>query len=319
MKKIKLFLVLMLLPLLFSNNVFAKEEKINAEVSRQKILFDGKEIDTIEAYNIEGNNYFKLRDVAALVSGTEINFDVSFNETRRSVEITRDTAYKKQKNDLVKKVSDSKLDVRNAKPVCYIDNEKVLYKGYLINNNNFFRLRDLGKTIGFYVSYDKDEDAVIIKSEKLEPKDLIEREEVTIVNLYSDPIANSKKINNSDKKISSLTIDDFIKDLKSAILITDKAKRLSVIEKSYDKANNNIVLIPDFKYKGKLFLTPVLKVEQDSKTSVMKLENENISFDLLKNKAGIDPNKGFKLTLGYYEGDEEDHNFRFLSLIEISY
>lgn len=319
MKKIKLFLALMLLPLLFSNNIFAKEEKINAEVSRQKILFDGKEIDSIEAYNIEGNNYFKLRDVAALISGTDINFDVSFNETRRSVEITRNKAYSKQESDLVKNNSNSDLNVRKANPVCYIDNEKVLYKGYLINNNNFFRLRDLGKTIGFYVSYDEEEDAVIIKSEKLEPKDLIEREDVTIVNLYSDPIANSVKIDNSDKKISGLTIDDFIKDLKSAILITNKAKRLSVIDKSYDKEKNNIVLIPDFKFKGKLFLTPVLKVEQDSKTDIIKLDNENISFDFLKSSVGIDPNKDFKLTLGYYEGNEEDHNFRFLSLIEISY
>lgn len=319
MKKIKLFLALMLLPLLFSNNIFAKEEKINAEVSRQKILFDGKEIDSIEAYNIEGNNYFKLRDVAALISGTDINFDVSFNETRRSVEITRNKAYAKQESDLVKNNSNANLNVRKANPVCYIDNEKVLYKGYLINNNNFFRLRDLGKTIGFYVSYDEGEDAVIIKSEKLEPKDLIEREDVTIVNLYSDPIANSVKIDNSDKKISGLTIDDFIKDLKSAILITNKAKRLSVIDKSYDKEKNNIVLIPDFKFKGKLFLTPVLKVEQDSKTDIIKLDNENISFDFLKSSVGIDPNKDFKLTLGYYEGNEEDHNFRFLSLIEISY
>ena len=57
----------------------------------------------------------------------------------------------------------------------------------------------------------------------------------------------------------------------------------------------------------------------DEGKTLIRKENENISFDLLKNKADIDPNKDFKLTLGYYEGDEEDHNFRFLSLIEISY
>lgn len=319
MKKIRLLILLLMFPLFLSKNIYAKEnEKINIEPSRQKILFDDKEIDSIEAYNIDGNNYFKLRDVAAIVTGTEINFDVNFNEDKRSVEITRDKAYDKLDSDL--KVNNiSKLDVRPANPVAYLDNEKILYKGYLVNNNNYFKLRDLGKTIGFYVSYDEDSDSVIIKSEKLEPRDLIEREEVKIINISADISSNTKELDNSNKEIDKLTIDDFIKDLNTTILITDKAKRLSVIDKYYDKEKNNIVLIPDFKYKGKMYISPILKVEQDSNVSIIKLENDDISFDLLKDKANIDPNKNFKLTLGYFEGGEANENFRPLSLIDISY
>ena len=43
-----------------------------------KMYADGKEVQ-FEAYNINGSNYFKLRDVAYAMNGTSKQFDVRWN------------------------------------------------------------------------------------------------------------------------------------------------------------------------------------------------------------------------------------------------
>lgn len=49
-----------------------------AELSQNTILVDG-EAQNVSAYMIQGNNYFKLRDFAALVNGTEKQFQVEWD------------------------------------------------------------------------------------------------------------------------------------------------------------------------------------------------------------------------------------------------
>jgi hypothetical protein len=50
-----------------------------------KILFDDKEV-TLKAYNIDGYNYYKLRDL-----GDVIGFKVGWNAAAKSIDITYDT------------------------------------------------------------------------------------------------------------------------------------------------------------------------------------------------------------------------------------
>ena len=60
---------------------------VTAVPSSQPIYVDGRLVQ-MEAYNINGNNYVKLRDIAALV-----DFGVIWNSTTRSVEIQTDEGY----------------------------------------------------------------------------------------------------------------------------------------------------------------------------------------------------------------------------------
>ena len=53
--------------------------KENASPTKQKIYLDGKEIK-LDGYNIKGNNYFKLRDLAAC-----LNFSVDYDASRNMV------------------------------------------------------------------------------------------------------------------------------------------------------------------------------------------------------------------------------------------
>ncbi|MGO4119405.1 hypothetical protein ACEQ6C_40435, partial [Rhizobium ruizarguesonis] len=57
------------------STVSNKPETLSAAPTDSKVLVNGKTI-SFEAYNINGNNYFKLRDFAAAVNGTEKQFEV---------------------------------------------------------------------------------------------------------------------------------------------------------------------------------------------------------------------------------------------------
>lgn len=58
-----------------------------AVVSSQKLNLDGRAID-IESYNINGNNYFKLRDLAAL-----FNFGIDYDQASNTISINSNTNY----------------------------------------------------------------------------------------------------------------------------------------------------------------------------------------------------------------------------------
>ena len=51
------------------------------------VLVDGQAI-SFDAYNIEGNNYFKLRDLAYVLSGTDKQFEVSWDSKENTIWLT---------------------------------------------------------------------------------------------------------------------------------------------------------------------------------------------------------------------------------------
>ena len=48
----------------------------------------------------------------------------------------------------------------------YVNGQEVQMEAYTINGNNYVKLRDIGKTVGFEVYWDGDEKCVQIKSDK---------------------------------------------------------------------------------------------------------------------------------------------------------
>ena len=97
-------------------------------------------------YNINDNNYFKLRDVGKLAG-----FGVDWNEDTRTVEIntTRTTPE-------LTGITDTAVTGATAKPTTEritVDGKEVSMTAYKIKGNNYVKLRDIGKTINFGVSF----------------------------------------------------------------------------------------------------------------------------------------------------------------------
>ena len=63
-----------------------------AQVSSHKVQVNG-EAATPAAYEIGGNNYVKLRDVAQLLNGTAAQFGVEWDGAARRIDLTDGAAY----------------------------------------------------------------------------------------------------------------------------------------------------------------------------------------------------------------------------------
>ncbi len=66
---------------------------VNASPSMDELRVNGSWADGGAVYKINGNNYYKLRDIAAYVDGTEKQFDVSWNAAEKRIDLTSGKAY----------------------------------------------------------------------------------------------------------------------------------------------------------------------------------------------------------------------------------
>lgn len=121
------------------------------------ISVDGKNV-SFEAYNMNSTTYLKLRDVAAAVNGTKAQFDVKWDG---SVVISTGAAYTPEGGELESKNTGAQT-VKASAAAISVDGETVALEAYVINGNTYFKLRDLGKTLGFNVSYDAAAQTILV-------------------------------------------------------------------------------------------------------------------------------------------------------------
>jgi transglutaminase-like putative cysteine protease len=113
------------------------------------------------AYNIGGSNYFKLRDLAAMLKDSSLGFGVGWNAESKTVSIITGGAYTPDGTELN---GSSKTGGMAALPdaVVTIDGKAVYMDVRNIGGSNYFKLRDIGEAIGFSVDYDAGANAILI-------------------------------------------------------------------------------------------------------------------------------------------------------------
>jgi len=129
-------------------------------VSNQPVALDGKVVD-IAHYNVDGNNYFKLRDLACILNGSAWQYNVGYDSATRTVTITTGQGYTPLDTDMV--VGE------DASDTCVLSNQQVLVNGkavsilaYNIGGDNYVQLRDLAAYVGYGVDYDSSTRTVLI-------------------------------------------------------------------------------------------------------------------------------------------------------------
>lgn len=120
--------------------------------SAAKILVNGKEV-AFDAYNINNNNYFKLRDVAMAINGTEKQFAVTWDNEVKAINLLFNQAYTAAGTELAQGDGTQKAATLNTAKV-YLNGSEISVAAYTINSNNYFKLRDLGQTFNFGVNWD---------------------------------------------------------------------------------------------------------------------------------------------------------------------
>ena len=123
-----------------------------AEPSPHAIYVDGTKAN-VAAYEINDNNYFKLRDIAAIVNGSEKQFEVSWNNDAQRIDLTSGKAYTIVGGELGAIDSASK-QAETSTAVVYKDNTKMNYTGYNIDDNNYYKLRDVCESFNIGIKWD---------------------------------------------------------------------------------------------------------------------------------------------------------------------
>lgn len=118
----------------------------------QSLLLDGNTVN-LQAYNINGNNYFKLRDLAYLLNGTKAQFAVGYDTAAKAISLTGGQPYEAVGGEGVLQ-SERTLKVQPMQAALYINGQLQDVTAYNIDGNNYFKLRDLAQMMDFGVGYD---------------------------------------------------------------------------------------------------------------------------------------------------------------------
>lgn len=116
-----------------------------------------------QAYNIDGYNYFKLRDLAYLLNGTTMSFNVTWDSSKNAVNLISGQVYTVVGGEMTV-ASTTSLRVQESTSKVLLDGSGVSIKGYNINGNNYYKIADVSSAIGFTAAYESTTKTVQIKT-----------------------------------------------------------------------------------------------------------------------------------------------------------
>lgn len=193
MKKILFTLVT---ALSLAANVFAAQAEENAA----KLMVDDTAV-RVYAFNINGYNYFKLRDIAYILNKTDCSFGVSWNKGSSCIVISKDESYKKTGKEL-KRCSDQNISIVASEQSIILNDKSVKMNTYNIQGNNYFKLRDLSRLIGFNTSYDEKDGIIKIdtKSPYVQEETVKPTKSAVENNSINQSSQNSSFVNNGGQQ-----------------------------------------------------------------------------------------------------------------------
>ena len=125
--------------------------------SSAAVTLDGAAV-SLAAYNIDGSNYFRLRDIAAALSGTAKQFAVAYDAGTNTAALTAGAPY-----------AAAGEPAPGAETACCVSAVRVTLGGaeiaagaYLIGGENYFRLRDIASALDFAVTWDNESKTIAI-------------------------------------------------------------------------------------------------------------------------------------------------------------
>ena len=135
--------------------------KISA--STHKVTMDGTAVAP-QGYNINDNNYYKLRDIATILNGKTHQFNVAWDAQNDQILLTGNSAYQSVGGELTKADTVQVEYYAPSSSKIVLDGTPISLSGYRVNGNNYYKLRDIAAAIGFGVDFDTATETVVMTS-----------------------------------------------------------------------------------------------------------------------------------------------------------
>ena len=250
--------IVMLLFFIFSGNGYAAGiqpfflDSLKAEPTASIVVVNGENV-AFDAYNIDDSNYFKLRDLAYVLNLEEDSFEVSWDDENNAIILTSGQKYTVIGGEMEGQSGQECMPIPTSSKLI-IDGEEVSLRAYNIDGNNYFKLRDIGAALEFFVDWDEENGMIIIDTviDRYILPALGETDglgEIKNVLLYENDILserdnldkknNYKKIYKTDKNIRFINYEDgYFLDMpkdtefdfsKSKVITTAGNKDFSVV------------------------------------------------------------------------------------------
>ena len=136
---------------------------VKIQPSTHVVTVDGERVDP-QGYNINGYNFYKLRDIAYILNGTDSQFNVTWDGANNRIVLTDGAAYQEVGGEMTSSVSAAIKNVSESDSTIVLDGKTLSLTGYRINGNNYYKIRDVGSALGFSVDFDPETEIVLIGS-----------------------------------------------------------------------------------------------------------------------------------------------------------
>ncbi len=137
------------------------EPEITASPTTASLIVNSEYVTPV-AYNINGSNYFKLRDLAYILDGTGSQFDVGWDSDQKLITINTGVNYNAVGGEMTSSADSQNVSASNVE--ISVNGQSISLTAYNIGGNNYFMLRDLGEYLGFDVDWDSASSSIIVNT-----------------------------------------------------------------------------------------------------------------------------------------------------------
>ena len=144
-------------------NRYAFQTHINVRPATARVSVDGNAVD-LSGIFVNESNYYKIRDVAMVLSTGVNRFSISWDSARSAISLTTGKKYVPVGGELSGDVDLANAVVEQTNAKIIVNGVEHTIEAYNIDGNNYFKIRDISSLVGFDVGWDNATGTVTISS-----------------------------------------------------------------------------------------------------------------------------------------------------------
>ena len=154
-------ILIIVTPLLIDKSVLANTA-VKVKRAKTDVYMDGSNA-YFDVFNINGDSYCELSDMALYFNDTSSRFNVVWNKSNKTINVTTGKNYVDD-FELNMHTYDKYYNAKVSTTKLYINGKLSNIKGYTIDGRNYYKLRDLSKAIPFDMEVSSDKKSIYLYS-----------------------------------------------------------------------------------------------------------------------------------------------------------